>query len=271
VTALLPFLLLSVLALCGATAFGPRPYLGRLRWLLRLAVLLCWVVVGAALWQSAARTAVALVSPGAARRIEIVESAGWQALTLLFSLGGPPALVTALALWTLHGTRPGRRKQEPEKQRQKNLKLAELKAGEAPEVARLLEEYALAIDLDPTEPALAAEREGLPGPFAPPQGRLLVARVSGQLAGCLALKAAEPGCAELKLLFVRAPFRHAGVARALAEAGLAAAAALGYGKVRGEVRSPMREALQLLRDLGFQEVPVQGGLRPGATWMERKL
>ena len=87
-----------MLVLCGAVAFAPLHLRNRLRWTLRLLVLLCWGAVGLSIWQSASRTAVTLVSPSPARRPEMVDSAIGQATMLLFSLGGPAALVTVLAL-----------------------------------------------------------------------------------------------------------------------------------------------------------------------------
>ena len=74
-TALLPLLLLSVLVLCGAVAFAPLHLRNRLRWTLRILVLLCWGAVGLSIWQSASRTAVTLVSPSPARRPEMIDSA----------------------------------------------------------------------------------------------------------------------------------------------------------------------------------------------------
>lgn len=275
-TALLPFLLLLVLVLCGAVAFAPLRLRNRLRWTLRLAVLLCWGAVGLSLWQSASRTAVTLVSPGPARRPEMIESALGQAATLLVSLGGPAALVTALALWALRTTRPGADDAGPARTRPKNLKIEPLKAPPAKdfdEVARLFEEYARALDLDPTAQGFAAEAAALPGPYGPPQGRLLVARISGQVAGCIAVQASPSGagCAELRRLFVRPQFRHAGVGRTLAEAGLLAASGLGYSRASLETLPAMREALQLFRALGFQEVPAPKGAPGAGTWLEKPL
>jgi carbonic anhydrase len=276
VTALLPLLLLSVLVLCGAVAFAPLRLRNRLRWTLRLAVLLCWGAVGLSLWQSASRTAVTLVSPGPARRPDMIDSALGQAATLLVSLGGPAALVTALALWALRTTRPGADDKGPARARPKGLKIEPLKAPPAKdldEVVKLFEEYARALDLDPKAPEVAAESAALPGPYGPPQGKLLLARVGGQVAGCIAVQVspAGAGSAELRRLFVRPQFRHAGVGRTLAEAGLLAASGLGYSRARVETLPAMREGLQLFRALGFQEVPAQKDAAAGATWLEKPL
>lgn len=99
------------------------------------------------------------------------------------------------------------------------------------------------------------ELDGLPGPYAPPAGRLLVARAGEEYAGCAALRPAGGDAVELRRLWVRRPFRKQGVARALVEALLAWARDAGYRRVRLEVLSVMPQADVLFRSLGFEPVP----------------
>src|SRR5208283_578301 len=61
------------------------------------------------------------------------------------------------------------------------------------------------------------EMAGLPGDYAPPEGRLLLAEYQGQLAGCVALHRLEDGICEMKRLYLRPQFRGKGIGRLLAD------------------------------------------------------
>ena len=61
------------------------------------------------------------------------------------------------------------------------------------------------------------ERElaGLPGAYAPPSGRLLLAWADGKAAGCAALRRIDDQSCEMKRMFVSPAARGRGVGRAL--------------------------------------------------------
>jgi ribosomal protein S18 acetylase RimI-like enzyme len=145
------------------------------------------------------------------------------------------------------------------------------------ETARsLFLEYAAWLQIDLCFQGFSAELAGLPGGYAPPDGRLLLAE-DGGAAGCVALRrlgAASSGTAcELKRLWVRPAFRGRHAGRTLATAALAAARAIGYRHIKLDtLPAIMPAAVALYRDLGFTEcAPYYLNPIPGSLYMERAL
>jgi len=102
--------------------------------------------------------------------------------------------------------------------------------------------------------AFEQELASLPGMYAPPQGQLLLATVDGSPAGCVALRQIDAGCCEMKRMFVYTQFHGQGVGRALAEAIVKAAKALGYRTMRLDTSIRQSEAKGLYRRLGFRPI-----------------
>lgn len=105
---------------------------------------------------------------------------------------------------------------------------------------------------------LGAETAALPGVYAPPRGRLLVAfDADGAAQGVIGVREyaqGSPGQAEIKRLFVRPRARGAGLGRLLAEEALRIARALGYREaLLTTLPESMPEALGMYRRLGFLE------------------
>ena len=76
------------------------------------------------------------------------------------------------------------------------------------------------------------ELSGLPGDYAPPEGRLLLAEFENKLAGCVALHKLENGTCEMKRLYLRPQFRGKGLGRALADRIITEARQIGYQRMR---------------------------------------
>ena len=99
------------------------------------------------------------------------------------------------------------------------------------------------------------EVTSLPGKYAPPAGRLLVARAPTELAGTVALRSLGQGVCEMKRLFVREAYRDQGLGRTLVHEILDQARNIGYQKMRLDTLAHMTEAVTLYRSVGFQIIP----------------
>ncbi|MBZ5678575.1 MAG: GNAT family N-acetyltransferase [Acidobacteriia bacterium] len=117
------------------------------------------------------------------------------------------------------------------------------------------------------------ELAGLPGDYAPPDGRLLLAEFEGQLAGCVALHKLEADICEMKRLYLRPEFRGKGLGRILADRIMTEARQIGYRRMRLDTVEPvMKDAVAMYRKLGFKEIaPYCANPIAGAMYMELEL
>ncbi len=111
----------------------------------------------------------------------------------------------------------------------------------------------------------------LPGGYAPPEGRLLLAFVEEQLAGCVALRRFAAEIGEMKRLYVRPAFRGTGLGRKLAGRLVSEARAAGYKLLRLDSLSRMELAIAMYRGLGFYEIPRYSDNPAGAMCFEVRL
>lgn len=117
------------------------------------------------------------------------------------------------------------------------------------------------------------EYASLPGKYAPPRGRLLLAEIDGSPAGCVALRPLETGACEMKRLYVRPEFRGLKLGRRLAETIINEAKLIGYQVMRLDtIEDKMASAVALYRALGFHEIPpYTANPVPGAIFLEIDL
>jgi len=125
------------------------------------------------------------------------------------------------------------------------------------EIRALFLEYARSLDFNLCFQSFDKELDTLPGRYAPPQGRLILCRVNGAAAGCIAVKPLRTdGLCEMKRLFVRPEFRGKGIGLKLAARIIEDAKKIGYRAIRLDtITGPMNAAIAMYRSLGFKEIP----------------
>lgn len=151
-------------------------------------------------------------------------------------------------------------------------------AADMAEARALFEEYAASLPIDLGFQNFADELATLPGAYAPPAGRLLLAGEPGAAAGCIALRPlaladAVPGTAgEVKRLYVRPRARSEGLGARLVEQLLAEARAVGYRTLMLDTLASMQAAQALYRRFGFAECsPYYYNPAPETVYLSRVL
>ena len=150
--------------------------------------------------------------------------------------------------------------------------MARLREASAPAdveaVRALFAEYARGVDEPCCFADFARELADLPRGYLV----LFLSYEEAVPAGCVALREADRSTAEMKRLYVRAPFRRLGIGRQLAEAAISAARAAGYARIVLDSLPKMHEARGLYRSLEFREIaPYLARPTPGASCFERRL
>ena len=146
-------------------------------------------------------------------------------------------------------------------------------AKQIEEARSLFREYEAWLGMSLCFQSFEEEVAGLPGKYALPIGRLYLAYVDGEPAGCIALRKLEPGVCEMKRLFLRDSARGRGIGVRLIEQVIADAQEIGYAKMRLDTYPPkMGKAVSLYEAHGFYEIPpYYDNPHAGVLYMEKTL
>ena len=123
--------------------------------------------------------------------------------------------------------------------------------------------------------AFETELANLPGHYAPPRGRLLIAKDGAQVIGCVALHDLGDGICEMKRMFVTSAHHGEGIGQALGVRIIKEARKIGYRLMRLDTGPLQNEALGLYERLGFRKTepyyPLDEDMRSWLIFMELDL
>lgn len=112
----------------------------------------------------------------------------------------------------------------------------------------------------------------LPGKFAPPSGKLYLAKLNGQPVGCVAYYRFSEDTCELKRLYVKPTCQGKSLGRQLFERALQDATAQGYRRMVLDSLRRLDKARKLYVQLGFTEIaPYNENPHPDVYYLEKQL
>ncbi|MBE7436507.1 MAG: GNAT family N-acetyltransferase [Anaerolineales bacterium] len=108
--------------------------------------------------------------------------------------------------------------------------------------------------LDISYQGIEDELANLPGKYATPKGRLILAIEANHAVGCAALRPIDEQICELKRMYVLPQYREQGVGRTLAQTLIEDARQIGYHLMRLDTGNFLTSAIKLYESLGFKQI-----------------
>lgn len=152
------------------------------------------------------------------------------------------------------------------------IRIAETDA-EIQTARELFREYETWLGIDLCFQGFEEELAGLPGKYAPPDGRLYIVSTGNEPIGCIALRKFDENVCEMKRLYLRDARRGLGIGNELIEKLIEDARQIGYEKMRLDTFPPkMGKAVKLYESHGFRPVELYyDNPHEGVLFMELDL
>jgi len=140
------------------------------------------------------------------------------------------------------------------------------------QIKALFLEYAEGLECSLDFQDFEAEIEHLPYKYAKPEGNLFIAKIKGEAVGCVAYKNLGNGICEMKRMYVKPQYRRFGIGKKLAEICISKATKAGYDYMYLDTLESMVLAVNLYRQLGFEDIePYYNNPLPNVIYMRKKL
>jgi GNAT superfamily N-acetyltransferase len=135
----------------------------------------------------------------------------------------------------------------------------------------LFVEYSESLGVDLCFQGFAEELARLPGEYARPAGRLILAFDGEHAVGCGALRRIDDRVCEMKRVYLPS-VRGSGAGRLLIDTLIEMAHEIGYERMRLDTLRSMTRAKAIYSSLGFKEIaPYRANPVPGALFLELDL
>jgi GNAT superfamily N-acetyltransferase len=139
-------------------------------------------------------------------------------------------------------------------------------------VRALFKEYAEGLGVDLGFQGFDDEVVQLPGKYAVPAGRLLLAWHGADAVGCIAMRRIDSATCEMKRLYVRPQARGESLGRRLAERLCEEARHAGYARICLDTLASMAPAQELYASMGFRPIdPYVYNPLPGTKYLSLDL
>ena len=122
------------------------------------------------------------------------------------------------------------------------------------ELKQLFLEYTKGLGIDLSFQNFTQEYAELPGRYANPLGRLYIAYVDGEAAGCIAMRPFDEKRCEMKRLYVRPQYRKLKLGYTLAVKLIEEAKKEGYETMLLDTLTFMQDARRLYERIGFLQI-----------------